>query len=220
MNRRPASAPALRAIGALVLLAATAMPAAAGARWASLSLLAGTTAFDAHLADYQWDVAPRAAWGVQALAGVGPLSAGVRLWRAASTQELDLGGVADPRVHATSLELVTRARVWSAWGNDVLATASAGRLHLGWSPDEVVVSPSGSGSDVTAHFAPVHEWTGGAGAAVERALPGQWRAGVQVERRVFGLDTAHRAGATVVMDRESFGEWSARLELARVFGRN
>ena len=44
--------------------------------------------------------------------------------------------------------------------------------------------------------------------------------GTEVERRVFGLDTAHRAGATVVMDRESFGEWSARLELARVFGRN
>ncbi len=97
---------------------------------------------------------------------------------------------------------------------------SSEALQLGWSPDEVVVSPSGSGSEVTKRFAPVHEWTGGAGAAVERALPGPWRAGVQVERRVFGLDTAHRAGATVVMDRESFGEWSARLELARVFGRN
>jgi hypothetical protein len=37
-----------------------------------------------------------------------------------------------------------------------------------------------------------------------------------VDYSAFSLDTAHRSGAGVVDGRESFGNWNARLELARV----
>jgi hypothetical protein len=203
----------------LVALAFAALAPAAGAapRWASVSLLAGTTAFDGRLTDYQWDVVPRAAWGAQALAGLGPVGAGVRVWRSGATQRLNLDGVGDPHVSATQLELVGRARLLRTWGTDVHATAAGGRLFLGWSPGEVSVPVSG-GEPVIVSFAPVHEWTGAGGLALEHAVAGPWRAGVQVERRWFGLDTAHRAGSEIVRQRESFGEWSARLELARMFG--
>jgi hypothetical protein len=41
---------------------------------------------------------------------------------------------------------------------------------------------------------------------------------MEVERRYFALDTAHRNGATIEYSRQSFGDWSARLELAMVYG--
>lgn len=197
-------------------LAAGPVHAGSGA-WISTGVLAGSTRFDAHLADYQWDLSPRAAWGAEVLAGVGRVSAGARVWRAGAQQELALADVPNPDVSATSLELVARARVASPLGVDVNVAGSAGRLAFGWSPDRLVLPASGGGAPIEVVLAPVHEWTGTAGLALERAIAGPWRAGLQVERRVFGLDTAHRAGTTVVRERESFGEWSARFSLARVF---
>jgi hypothetical protein len=55
--------------------------------------------------------------------------------------------------------------------------------------------------------------------ALRHALPGPWSTGLEVERRVFGLDTAHRNGSVIEERRETFGEWSVRLEVARWFGR-
>ena len=217
--RDPAPKSLARAAALAVVLTASCAGAAGAAPasgWVSAGLLAGTTMFDGHLGDYQWNLRPRAAFGAEVLAGTGRVSAGVRLWRAASEQQLGLDGAPDPAVHATTTELLARVRVAEPLGVAVLATASAGRLGLSWSPDRIEIP--GSGSPVTVDFAPVHEWTGGAGLALERPVAGAWRAGLQVERRFFGLDTAHRSGTDVVMERESFGEWSARLSLAHVFG--
>lgn len=201
------------------VLAASPARAEAGT-WLSAGVLAGTTRFDAHLADYQWDLSPRAAWGAEVLAGSGPLAGGVRVWRSGSQQQLALDGVPNPDVAATSVELVARARVARPLGVDVSLAGGAGRLVLGFSPDRLVLPTSGGGAPIEVTLAPVHEWTGTAGVALERAIAGPWRAGLNVERRMFGLDTAHRAGTTVVMKRESFGEWSARFSLARVFALN
>lgn len=190
-----------------------------GSDWASLGVLTGSTQPDGALADYQWDTRPKVAWGAQALAGRGPVGAGLRVWSTATTQGLDLAGVVvSPTVRSTSLELVGRVRVASAWGTRLLATASGGRLHLAYHPDRVTI-PAGGGGSIEASFAPVNEWISGFGAAVERPLGARWTVGVQAERRGWSLDTAHRSGAAIVNARESFGEWSARFEFARVFAR-
>jgi hypothetical protein len=189
-------------------------------RWLSLGVLGGSTMFDAHLADYQWDVAPRTSWGVQAMAGSGPFGVGTRVW---ATQTVQHTGLAipdgDPTVHATSWDLLGEGRCASVWGIDVLASASVGWLHLAYQPDQLTIPDSGGGPPITVDFRAVNEWIGGGGLGLRHALPGSWSTGVQVERRVFGLDTAHRNGNVIEQRRESFGEWSVRLEVARLYGR-
>jgi len=186
--------------------------------WAALALLTGSTQPDAALADYQWDTRPKMAWGAQALAGRGRFGAGVRLWSSRTTQQVDLAGVAvSPTVRSTSVELVGRVRVADLRGLRLLAAASGGRLHLGYDPDRLAI-PTGGGS-IEVSFAPVYEWIAGVGAAVERPLGAHWTVGAQVERRGWALDTAHRSSAQIVNARESFGEWNARFEFARVFSR-
>ena len=68
-------------------------------------------------------------------------------------------------------------------------------------------------------FAPVREWTGGAGLAVRARPRPAWSVGVSCERDVFGLRTAHRDGSAMILAREGFGDWSVRLEVGRVFAR-
>ena len=85
-------------------------------------------------------------------------------------------------------------------------------MHLGYHPDRIEVD-LGVGGPVTVNFSPIDEWIAGAGLALRRPLPGPWMVGVELDRRVFRMDAAHREGNQVVVQRESFGEWSARLEL-------
>ena len=177
----------------------------------SLAVLGGGSRPLSSLADYQWDVRPRLAWGAETLAGSGPFAAGLRFWSTGTTQALGLSGQPDPAVSATSLELVARARVVTWRVLSLHATASGGRLALRWSPDHVTVDTGGTPVEV--ELAPVHEWVGGAGLALEAPLPGSWRVGLEGERRVWGLDTAHRSGSAVTYARESFGDWSARFSL-------
>jgi hypothetical protein len=197
---------------ALAVLAPAA-PAAAGPRRLALVALGGTAQPVAALADYQLDVRPQPAWGVQLEAGTGPCALGLRLWRGRTTQSLGATGAADPAVHATSLELVARARL-AAWrGVGLEAMASGGRLGLGWDPDRVTVGTGGTAVEVG--FDPVHEWVAGAGLALAAGLPGRSRLALECERRTYALDTAHRSGSTIVYGRDRFGDWSARLALAR-----
>jgi hypothetical protein len=202
---------------ALVLVAATPDTAASGepsAAWASIGLLGGSTLPDAKLADYQWDTRPRTAWGAQALAGVGRFAVGARAWRSQTVQVLDLpAGPLSPEVRSTTLEVLGRVRLASLAGTGISLAGSAGRLGIRYRPGRVVIS-SGPGGDVSADLAPLSEWTVGAGIAAERPLFANWRIGVSVDRSVFALDTAHRSGASIVDARESFGDWSTRLELA------
>ena len=74
-RRRAARAGLMLVTLALATLGAFAHPpsVAAAARavpaWWSMGVLAGSMRPDGDFADYQWRTSPRAAWGVQALAG-------------------------------------------------------------------------------------------------------------------------------------------------------
>ena len=59
--------------------AAPAAHAGGASRWLTVGALSGATRFDPHLADYQWRIDPRAAWGAQAIAGAGRVGAGLRV---------------------------------------------------------------------------------------------------------------------------------------------
>jgi hypothetical protein len=183
-------------------------------RWLSVAALGGFTLPDRSLADYQWQIAPHGGWGAEALAGVGRLAAGMRVWTSATRQELGAPGApATTRVSTTSWELVGRATVARVRDVSVAATASAGRIRLAYSPDRVTLASGGGAVEVV--FAPIDEWVGGAGLAFQKPFGRRWRAALQLEHRVFALDTAHRAGAVIVEERSNFGDWSARVALAR-----
>ena len=98
----------------------------------------------------------------------------------------------------------------------IAAIASTGVLHLGWSPDHVTLDAGGTPVEVA--FEPVTEWIGGGGLALRRPVGPSWVFGLEVDHRVFALDTAHQSGGSIVRERESFGEWNARLELAWLRG--
>jgi opacity protein-like surface antigen len=195
-------------------------PAAAsparGTAWLSVGLLAGGMLADSRLADYQWDTSPRPAWGAQALAGRGPLACGARLWSAQTTQRIDLpGSSVEPRVRLTSVELVGMGRVATLGSSEILISGDVGRLHLGYDPDQITLP--GPGIPIIVQFSAVDEWTGGGGVGVRRGFGPRWSLALGVEHDFFGLDTAHRSGAAVVYGRESLGDWSAHLEVARRF---
>lgn len=226
MTRRPRIGRAViagiacMALAAAVPAHAAPLPAAVpgvAAPWLSLGVLSGSTGFGSRLADYQWDVSPRAAWGAQVLAGAGRFGAGARVWRAASEQQV--GGAATPRaaVGVTSLELIGRARLASVFGADLAVTGSAGWARLAWDPDRVTFATGGA--PVVAELDPVNTWIAGGGVALRRPIAGPWCAGLEIEGRVFPVETAHRSADTIVTGRETFGDWSARLELARLWDR-
>jgi hypothetical protein len=217
-----AAKPAVRACLAAAL--ACAVPGAAHAglaapagTWLAAGVLTGSTIPDARLADYQWQVTPGFAYGAQARAGRGAWSAGLRWWSAETTQNLDVPGTPSPAVQWSSLEAVGRGRLVSLAGQSLSATASTGWLHLGYRPDHVTLQIPGNPVEVT--FDPVDTWILGAGLALERPIHREWSVGLEVDRRFFALDTAHRNGNAIEIARESFGDWSARLEVARLWSR-
>jgi len=222
---RPASVRAAHAAWAcgVIAFACAGSPARADDAWApattrlSIEALSGSAMPDAALADYQWATLPRAAWGAQALAVRGPVEAGLRLWRTRTQQDNDLpGGTLSNTVHLTSLEAVARARLVRALGVDVMGSTSVGRLRVAWDPDRVMVDAGGTPVEV--RFEPVNEWIAGAGFALTRPVAPGWRAGVELERRVFRMNTAHRNGSTIEYRRETFGDWNARVALAWQYG--
>ena len=211
---------AATAISALLLATGSGASAAPGTRWVSVGLLSGSTWLDHRLADYQWDMTPRMDWGAQTLVGAGRFTTGLRLWRSRTTQQIDPSdATAAAEVHSTSTEVVGRGRLATALGCDLMAVASVGLLHLGYHPDQVTVTPSGGGAAIAVDLTPVNEWIGGGGFAMRRPLRGPWAAGVEIDHRLFGLDTAHRNGSVIEYGRQSFGDWSARVELAWVYRR-
>lgn len=198
-----------------VLAADAPLPLRGAGAWLAVGVLGGSTLVDAGLANYQWDVRPRTAWGAQALAGRGRMELGLRAWRSHTVQVLELPtGTLTPAVRSTTLELLGRGQAASALGTQLWAGASTGWLRVDYSPERVTISPGGAGAAVVADFAPVNEWTAAVGCALQRPVGARWMLGLDLDRRFFALDTAHRSGAAVVNRRESFGDWSARLELA------
>lgn len=182
--------------------------------WVLLGVLTGSAKPDDHLADYQWDTSAQLAYGGRAMLGRGPFAVGIGTWRTATTQSTGFAGAGNnPTVHATSWELLGEGRLLTVWGLDLLASASAGWLHLGYEPDEMSIDP-GTGTPVVVKFEAVNEWIGGGGLGLRHRLGSNWALGLSAEHRWFGLDTAHRNGSVIVEQRETFGEWSARVEMA------
>jgi hypothetical protein len=189
----------------LLLCGSSAIPADAASL--SIGADAGLARFDPKLADYQWDVSARGAWGVETLAGLGPFSLGARIAGNSTTQQLGLDGVPDPTVSATRYGLVARYRIARLFGTDLAVSGNAGSQHLAYHPSEITFSPGGGAPPVTVELRPVESFISGGGLALQRALIGPWSLTAGLEHDWFALDTAHNAGGTVVTGRETFGMW-------------
>ena len=188
------------------------------ALWLSLGLLAGTTQIDQRLADYQWDTTLRPAWGAEALAGTHRLAVGARIWRTESQQTLDPTTGDDARVGASTAELVGRVRLSDWLGFGLWSDASGGWMRLSYNPDQMTIDAGGT--PVTVQLAPIDTWTAGLSLALERSLPGGWNAGLEAGHRWYELEAVHRNGSTIESRSERFGDWTARLALARRWGRS
>jgi hypothetical protein len=140
---------------------------------------------------------------------------GPRVWRSGTTQALGLPGMPDPRVSNTSLDLVVRTRV-ARWRRvECVALASGGWLALRYQPDRLTLDAGGSPVELA--LGPVDSWIAGAGLALRAPVAGGWTVGVETERRVYALETAHRSGSAVTFGRETFGDWHMRFELGRAW---
>ncbi len=210
--------PQLSLRDALLLAALTiawAAPANAREWTVAVSPFAGAMLLDEHLSDYSWDTAARPVFGTAAFVRSGRFAAGGRVWRGDTSQ--DVGTPSSPRsvtVNLSGFEGIAEAELASALGVRALATGSAGLVHLGWSPDRVELD-TGVGEPVPVSFDPVNEATWGLGLALRRAIPGGFELAAAVERSWFRLETAHRRGDEIVNERETFGNWTARVELSR-----
>jgi hypothetical protein len=212
-GRKPAAR--IAAAAAAALIAAAPEPARAEPVAVSVGPIAGTIVLDPHLSDYRWDTRARAVWGAAGRADLGRFGGGLRAWRASTTQSLGIAGEDDnPQVNLTGVELLGEARVARFAGVRLLASATAGLLRIAWSPDAVTVD-DGIGGSIDVAFPPIHEWTGGAGLGLRRTIAGGLEAGVTVERSWFRLETSHRAGSAIVTEQETFGNWTARVEITQ-----
>jgi hypothetical protein len=122
---------------------------------------------------------------------------------------------ASPVVRSTSLSLLARGALASVLGSQLFVNVSAGRMHMGYHPDQVSI-PTG-GTPIVVDLAPLDQWIAGGGLGMERIVARHWAVSLEADDEVFALDTAHRNGAAIQNTRTSFGEWTARFELARRF---
>jgi hypothetical protein len=209
---------AVRRTAALGIVLAAAVPTAASARPGvplSLAPFAGAVALDSHLSDYRWNTAVQPAWGLAGYAALGRVTPGIRFWRSSTTQATGIPGDDTALdVALTGFEATAAVRMASYAGFRLLATGSAGLMRISWSPSSLSLDV-GLAEPVTADFAPVTEGIFGAGLAVHRGLFAGFDLAVGAERSWFRLDTAHRRGNEIVEDRETFGNWAARVELSR-----
>ncbi|NNE42619.1 MAG: hypothetical protein HKN12_00285 [Gemmatimonadetes bacterium] len=200
---------------ALTLAAPAAADAAGPSRLLRVSVgpVGGTIILDQHLRDFRWDTEARTVWGAAGRAEVGRFGAGVRAWRTQTTQDTGIPGMElRPDVNITGGDLLGETRLFSVLGVRMLATGSVGLLHIGYSPDNLLVD-DGTGSTVQVNFNPITEWTAGLGLGVRRGVIGGLEASVGVDHSWFRMDTTHRVGSEIVQDRELFGNWTARVEL-------
>ena len=177
--------------------------------------VAGAVMFDRSLDNYRWDIGPTLQTGLQATLYRGRFGAGVRLLRAQTTQASGIPGEAQvPHVNATGLDIVGELRVVRYRGAELWGSAHAGRLHLGYDPDQLTFDTGGVGGPVTVAYDPISEWELGLGLEVRGELTRHMALSLQAEQSSFALDTAYRSGAAIVQTRERFYNWSLRLQVA------
>lgn len=205
-----------RAIVTFVVAAAALSAAPARAATLALGVTGGLTRADAAREPWQWDMAPHAAWGLQATAGFGRVALGARFERVQSRQSLGLPSPAPASlaVRGDAFEALARFDVLRIAGVDAVASVAAGRTRWNWTPDVVAVD-TGAGV-VEVAFTPVSAPGWALGGGVTRSF-GAWTIGAFGERRYTRMDSAHRAGDGVALDTETFGDWNARIELSRLW---
>jgi hypothetical protein len=202
------------ALAGVALLAPSALCAAPGfsGPWNSLHVFGGATHPDPRLAGYHWDVGARPVFGAELAFGWDRLGIGARYVSARNEQ-----GVSNPlvsyavEVETRTLEVIAPVRLLDLGGLRISGCAGAGRLHLSYEPDRIVV-PAGDGEPLRIDLASVDTWTGSLGGALRHAIVGPMEVGISARHRWFELDTAHRAGEEIVYEKESFGQWEIQLE--------
>lgn len=198
-------------------LAAAGCPGAAVARppaWVEAGPALGGLGLDRDLARYRWETGPAAQWGGRVLAGRGPLALGLGAWRSGTTQDTGLTDGTPPlAVSLSTVALVGLARVATPFGCEVRLGGQAGRLHASWDPGTLAVA-TGGGAKVDVVFEDIDEWCYGANVEVQRDLGRGLAATLQGEWTRFSLDAAHRSGDAIVQERERFGAWAVRLQMA------
>jgi len=186
--------------------------------WFGVGTYGGAIFLDQHLSDYRWDTTPHAVWGLQGFYRRDRYGAGARVWRTGTTQSTGLlDASSSPKVNLTGADLVLEPKIGGWGGLQFFAMATGGLLHIGYSPDTIVLDDPGTGEPIRVNAPPINEWTLGAGFGLRHHIPGRATLGFSLEHSVFRLDTAHRIDDVVVEDRETFGNWTARLELSRWF---
>lgn len=199
------------------LLAGGAGPGRAAARtpaWVEAGPALGGLGLDRDLARYRWDTGPATQWGGRVLAGRGPLALGLGAWRSGTTQETGLTDGTPPlAVSLSTVALVGLARVATPFGCEVRLGVQAGRLHASWDPGSLSVT-TGGGAKIDVAFEDIDEWCYGANVEVQRDLGRGLAAALQGEWTRFALDTAHRSGDAIEQERERFGTWAVRLQMA------
>jgi len=196
-----------------------ALPAQAGTDWwLATSVGAGAIAPDENLANYRWDTTPTSLYALQASAGRGRFAGGLRLSRWATTQGTGLNlSQPDPRVRLTSFEFVGQARLVTWVGLQVWATATAGRVGLSYTPDEITIVTGLPGGDIAVNYQPITETVWGYGLEVRRNFGQNLAVALLGEKAAFALDTSHRRGDEIVNERERFSSWNLRLQVSWVF---
>lgn len=213
--------PLLAGLAAAFAAAGVAAPSPAHAvAQVSLAPWGGVLVLDPHLADYRWETDPRPVWGGTFAASAGRLSGGARVWRATTRQATGIPGETRQfAVSLTGVQGVGEVGLAEAFGFRLGATGSAGVVRFAWAPREMTIDDVLLGEPIVVRADPIDEAVFGAGAVLRRALPFGLEAAAAAERTWFALDTAHRRGDAIVEERETFGSWTVRMEIARpLFG--
>jgi hypothetical protein len=145
--------------------------------------------------------------GLVTRVGTGRWGAGLRFREWTTEQFTGWAEAQSVRVQGLALEATGRFRI-----------ASAGRLFLGYEPEHIALELEPGAEPVTVTFAPIESWLWSLGVGLERPLGSHVVVGAELERDFFTLDTAHRAGSSVVTGEESFGATNLRLTLSWEWG--
>ncbi len=177
--------------------------------------MAGALGLDRDLADYRWDTRPALQAGAHATLYRGRFGAGLRFWRARTTQASGIPGESQaPRVNLTGIELVGQVRFVTYAGVELWGSAHGGRLHLGYDPDQLTFDLGLTSGPVTVDYEPISEWDLGLGLELRGELTTHMALSLQAESSTFALDTSHRRGDEIVQSRERFYGWSLRLQVS------
>ncbi len=205
------------AMPALGQTATFSAPAAESGWWLATGLGTGAVSPDQNLADFRWDTRPATQYALQAITGHGRWAGGLRYSRWATTQGTGLDQAdPDPRVQLKTLELVGQVRLVELAGFEFWGTAAAGRVDLSYTPDQLTIATGTAAGDITVNYEPITETSLGFGLEIRRNFSRSLTAALQAERSGFSLDTSHRRGTEIVLERQKFANWSLRIQMAWV----